>query len=239
MQEKIIKTNNSGNKQAITERNNSDVPEIKMYPASEKDFDTLTDISRICFPEQLRWKITKAHNRKWWENLINTLNSEICVCSLHGRVIAYIVFAPDRIEYEDAWDKQSFTFLDCLLIFMSSPKQFINKMYVKLKRHKAAKIKNPESSEYDDSENTYKKIRSIMAESKPWCGPIALLPDVRGKGISLKMMEHCFQRAGSLGHNEIYTAVRKDNIMSRVMVAIAGFNVIDEAGYLIFYKKNL
>ena len=62
---------------------------------------------------------------------------------------------------------------------------------------------------------------------------------MRGKGVSTKIHKFCFQRAIKLGYKEVYTVVKRKNIMSRVMVAILGFVIIDELDHVLFYKKIL
>ncbi len=213
--------------------------DLEIRPVTPEDFDMLTDISRVCFPEQLRWRIRKSHSRKWWENLINSNNSEIWVGSVYGQPVAFIAFVFERQKYEDAWNTQRFTFLDSLSIFASSPKRFIKKIFMKLKLHKTNKLQNKESSKGKKKKNVYEEVTKTIAKNNPWCGPIAVLPSIRGKGVSLKMIEHCCRRAKSLGYKEIYTAVQKKNMMSRIMVAIADFNVIKEIDRTLFYKKIL
>ena len=62
---------------------------------------------------------------------------------------------------------------------------------------------------------------------------------MRGKGLSLKIIKYCFQRARSLGYKEVYSFVERKNIMSRVMVAILGYVIINEIDHALFYKKSL
>ena len=212
---------------------------LEIRPVTFNDFDALTDISRICFPEQLWWRITKSNSRKWWRNLINSQNCEIWICSLSGQVIGFISLAFNRIKYINVWNEKHFTFLDCLHIFMSSPKQFIIKLFLKIKRYKAIKTKNTELSESENNLNTCDKIRRIDSVSNPWCGPISVLPGMQGMGVSKKLMEKCFQRAKSLGYKEVYGAVEKKNIMSRILSAIAGFKFTEEVDDLLYYKKSL
>lgn len=213
---------------------------IIIRPVDIEDFDKLTEISRICFPEQFRWRATKSHSRKWWGNLINSNISEIWVCSIFGNVVAFIILTVNRVKYEEAKEKQKqhYSFFDALSIFMYNPKEFYKRIVSKLNWLKLNKAQGTESSTDESQTNIRERIKKNIAESIPWCGPIAVLPGERGRGISMKLWEHCFQRAKSLGYKEIYGVVEKKNIMSRIMMAIVGFKVKEEVGQLIFYKKS-
>lgn len=214
--------------------------DLKIRLATCDDFDTLTDISRVCFPEQLRWKAPKSHSRKWWDNLINSQYCEIWVCSVHGQVIAFVALVFDRIKYEDAWENHHLSFLETLYIFVTCPKQSLKRTLIKLKLKRVKKLNNHfELFEESRRTNSYEKIKKIFTEKKPWCGPSAVLPDMRGEGVSKKIHEHCFERAISLGYKEVYSVVKRKNMMSRVMVAILGFEVFEKIDHVLFYKKTL
>jgi len=213
--------------------------DLEIRIATIEDFDILTDISRICFPEQLKWRATKSHSRKCWDSIINSNNSELWICSIYGQVVGFIVFTINRDKYNKNLEKKRYSILDIFLMFISNPEGFFKSIVYKLKQRRLKKALDTESSTDDPQINIYKRIRKNLDKCVPWCGPIAVLPSMRGKGISMKMMEHCFQRAKSLGYHEIYSTVSKSNMMSRVMMAIVDFKLIDEVSCTMFYKKKL
>lgn len=224
----------------MKEPNGNQQLDLEIFRATSEDFDALTDISQVCFPEQLRWRGPKSHSRKWWNILTNAEYCEIWVCSSSGQVIAFTVLVFDRTRYEDAWEEHRLNFFDTLYIFMTCPKRSMKRAFIKLKRNRIKKLHKPNEPFTKNGQiNSYEKIRKYFAENNPWCGPSAVVPSMRGKGISTKIHEFSFQRAIELGYKEVYTAVKRKNIMSRVMVAILGFVIIDEIDHVLFYKKTL
>ena len=214
--------------------------DLEIFRATSEDFDTLTDISRVCFPNQMRWRGPKSHSRKWWDLLTNSQYCEIWACSSQGQVIGYTALVFDRIKYEDAWERHCPNLLATLYIFATCPKQSIKRALKNLKKKKIKKLhKPPVSLTKNGQMNTYEKIRELFEKNNPWCGPSALVPGMRGKGVSTKIHKFCFQRAIKLGYKEVYAVVKRKNIMSRVMVAILGFVIIDEIDHVLFYKKIL
>ena len=213
--------------------------DLEIRPAEVDDYDTLTDISRICFPEELRWRARRSHSRKWWDSLINSNNSEVWVCSVLGNIAGFIILTIDREKYEEAMNTQHYSLFDALSIFMHNPKAFYKKILFKIKQRKLKNNLDKKTASDNAQIDTYIRTKNMIKKCIPWCGPIAVLPGICGRGISLKLMKHCCLRAKELGYKEIYTFIAKKNMMPRIMVAIIGFNVIEEIDYRIFYKKSL
>ena len=221
-------------------RNQQNELDLKISRATNEDFDNLTDICRVCFPEQMRWRAPKSHSRKLWDILTNAEYCEIWTCSTSGRVIGFVALVFNRTKYEDMWEKHHPNLLATLYICATCPKLSIRKALQKLRRFRRKKIqKSTEPSTKSSQTNSYEKIRRIFAENNPWCGPSALIPSMRGKGVSTKIHEFCFQRAKMLGYKEVYAFVKRKNMLSRVMVAILGFVITDEIDHVLFYKKTL
>ncbi len=213
--------------------------DLEIRPAEVKDYDSLTDISRVCFPDELRWRARTSHSRKWWDSLINSNNSEVWVCSIHGKIAGFIILTIDREKYEEAMNKQHYSLFDALSIFMHNPESFYKKILFKIRHRKLKNNLDKKTASNDARIDTYIRTNNMIKKCIPWCGPIAVLPETGVRGLSLKLMEQCCKRAKTLGYKEIYTFVAKKNMMPRVMVAMAGFEVIEEIDYRIFYKKTL
>src|SRR4030042_3391280 len=80
---------------------------LEMRVATNQDFDTLTNICRLCFPEMLRWRAPKSHSRKWWRRLINSGYCEVWICMNHGQAIGFIELDLDKTQsqYCYAWER--------------------------------------------------------------------------------------------------------------------------------------
>jgi GNAT superfamily N-acetyltransferase len=208
--------------------------------ATERDIDKLTDVCRICFPELARWRGPRNHSRKWWRMLLNVDYCEIWVCENGGELIGFTELTFDKARYTSAWVKHQPSFLAVLYIFATCPRLFVAKIREKLKKNTA---KSSEKLSIDSSSNEIQektsKDNGLLDSKMPWIGPSAIMPGMRGKGVSTKIHEYCFQRARSLGYKEIYSVVDRKNMMSRVMVAILGFVVVKETADILFYKKTL
>ena len=224
------------------EKNTEEMKELdlEIRPATPDDFDILTDISRVCFPEQLRWKTFKSHNRKWWDLLIKSQFCEIWVCSVYGQVIAYTAIVFDRIKYEDAWEKQRLSLLNLIYIFTTYPMQSLKRAYIKLQLKRMGKNRGTaKPSNKETKLNTYEKIMKYFTENNPWLGPIAVLPGMRGKSVATKILEYCLLRLKTLDYKSAYAIVKRKNIQSKGLFERRGFVIIGEADYVLFYKKNL
>ena len=214
--------------------------ELDIRLATSDDFDILTGISRICFPEQLRWKASKSHNSQFWDKLINSDYCEMYVCNIYGQVVAYIALVFDKIKYEEIWENQNLGFYDNLYIFVKHPMQYMKRACTTFQLKRKQKLqKSLNTSKNKKKQNTYAKIRKHFSENTPWLGPYALLPSMYGKGISVEIHEHCFHRVKELGCKSVYAAIEIENKKSRGLINKLGFKSIDEVDNVKIYKKNL
>ena len=205
-----------------------------------EDFDRLTYINRICFPEQLRWRLPKAHVRKWWNLLFNSEHCKLWTCSSFGKVVAYNALVLDRSWYEDVWERQHFSFFEMLYIFVTCPDIFVKKALTKIKQKRIKKSDTPVDKSGENQEiSTYERIRKIIAENTPWCGPCGVLPTVRRQGVATKLIQICCQTALELGYREMNGCLKRKNIKSKGLMEGLGFTKIDEVDHLLFYRKKL
>jgi RimJ/RimL family protein N-acetyltransferase len=72
-----------------------------------------------------------------------------------------------------------------------------------------------------------------------WIRRIAVVPEMQGKGVSLEICKHCFGRGKTFGSREIYAFVERNNIKSKRMVTILGFEVDKESDDAIYFKKAI
>ena len=213
---------------------------LVMRLATERDIDTLTDINRICFPGLARWRGPRSHTRKWWRLLLDADYCEVWVCENNEELIGFTELTFDKARYASEWNKHKPSFFAALYIFVSSPRLCIVKIKEKLKKNAAKNSKRSSISSSSDEVQRKTSEGNLLLDTKiSWIGPSAVVPGMRGKGISIEIHKHCFERARSLGYREICAVVERDNIMSRVMVAILGFVVIKETDNILFYKKAL
>ena len=213
---------------------------IDIRLATSEDIDTLTAISLICFPEQLRWKTFKSHNRKWWNLLVDSDFCEIWVCSVCGQIVAYVALITDRIKYEDAWEMQRLGLFDLLYIFVTSPVKSLKRALFKSRLKRNVSMDSDKKSPKDKpKESIYKRIRTQYEKHNPWIGPIAVLPCMRGKGVATKILDYCFIRSKILNYKSVYAIIKQKNIESKGLFEKRGFQVFDKVDFVQFYKKNL
>lgn len=213
--------------------------DLKIFQASRENFDALTDISRICFPNQMRWREPRSHSRQWWELLTDSDFCEMWVCSNQGRVIGYIALVFDRIKYEDAWERHCPNLWASLYIFATCPILSVQRLYKKFK-HRFNKQQNLQPSSPDNNRTyTFEKIRGLFDTHVPWCGPSAVIPGMQGKGVATTIYEFCLQRARELGHTEVRVCLKRYNIKSKGLVEKLGFVQFDEVEHALFYTKTL
>jgi len=221
-------------------RNVQEQPEVEIRPATSKDFDALTDICRVCFPEQIRWRAPKSHSRKWWHLLIDSQNCELWLALIDERVVAFVTLVFDENKYVRAWYNHRLSLSHTLYIIITCPKQSLKRFCTKVKQKRNRMQKKASRSSQDAQLlPDHVKTKNIFAQNTPWCGPIAVMPGARGDGVSLTVNKYCFERAKTLGYQEIFGVIRKKNVMSRVMAAMLGFEVIDEIHDFLFYRKML
>ena len=214
--------------------------DLEIRPATEDDFEILTHISRMCFPEQLRWNTFKSHNKKWWELLVDSDYCEIVVCTIFEQVVGYGALVYDRIKYEEACEKYRLGLGDLLYLFAACPIKSLQKIWTKLFIKGGKKIqKSGTSSKKNQKQSAYDKMSKRFANKNPWVGPIAVLPSMRRRGVATDILKYCNQRLEMHGNNSVYSIIKIDDNKSRELFEKLGFVVIDEMDNVVFYKKDL
>jgi|WetSurMetagenome_2_1015567.scaffolds.fasta_scaffold230412_2 hypothetical protein len=210
--------------------------------ATEQDLDTLTHICRLCFPDMLRWRAPKSHSRKWWRLLINSDYCEIWICMYQDKAIGYVELDLDKTQskYCHAWERHNPSLFVKLYLLAFCPKLFITKALQKLKQRSLEKQENLKSSSSKEGDmGMLKQPNKPIENMVCWIRRIAVVPDMQGKGVSLEINKHCFQRAKKLEYKELYAFVERKNIRSRVMVAILGYEIDKERDDAIFFRKSI
>lgn len=206
-----------------------------MRLATEHDSDKLTNISRLCFPDMLRWRGPKSYGRKWWRMLINSSYCDVWMCVNEGREIGYIELDLDKTQslYHNDWQIFQPDFLTKLYMLIFNPKLFLMKSAIKLKQHPEKK------SSLTKKDIAGKQSGTSDEKCVCWVRRSAILPQMQRKGFATKMYEFCFKKAAELGYDEVRVMVERNNFKSLGMVKKLGFEVDKEREDAFFLRKKI
>lgn len=215
---------------------------LEMRLATKQDMDTLTNICRRCFPDMLRFRAPKSHSRKWWRLLIDSDYCEVWICMYQNKAIGFVELDHDKTQskYCYEWERHCPSLFVKLYLLVSCPKLFITKAIQKLKQRSLKNRKNQKNYLEKESGAPDSRVSNKPVGKKVcWIRRIAVVPEMQGKGVSLEICKHCFMRGKTFDCREIYSFVERNNIKSRVMNAILGFEVDKEIDDAIFFRKKL
>ena len=215
---------------------------LEMRLATKQDFDTLTSICRLCFPEMLRWRAPKSHSRKWWRQLLDAEYCEIWLSLSNEDVIGFIELDLDKTEslYREDWEKHRPGLLVTFYMFTVCPKIFTRKALQKLKQRSVNNRPKCEGSPLNVGKIPAHEQLSIPAESTVcWIRRAAVIPSMQGKGVATEMYKFCFKKAIEFDYNEIRLMVERHNFKSLGMVKKLGFEINKEGDDALFYRKVL
>jgi ribosomal protein S18 acetylase RimI-like enzyme len=198
--------------------------------ATGDDIEALIEICRIIFPNYLIW-CTNCCARRWWESVIRSKSHETWVYQLNNEIIALVRLVTDANRYKKEIQKLRPRFGTLLCVFIVRPRLLFGKILETIARMISSRVS------YSDSSG----LNSLVNQSM-WFHSIAVLPNMRGKGIGTSMMCFCEQRAIELGFDSVKCFVKTNNNVSIRFHERLGFirtgKIKDHYSFIKLLSKN-
>jgi len=194
------------------------------------DIEALIEISRISFPNYLRW-CTNHCARKWWEYIIKSKSHETWVYQFNNEIVALIRFVIDAKPCKKEIRKLRPRYSTLLCVFIVRPRILFEYIMERISRVTSSSVNYPNSSGL-----------MSLANKSMWFHSIAVLPNMRGKGIGTSMMRFCEQRAVELGFDSVKCTIKTNYNDSIRLHERLGFirtgKIKDHYSYVKLVSKN-
>lgn len=198
--------------------------------ADTGDIEALIEICRIVFPNYLMW-CTNRCARKWWEYIIGSKSHETWVYQFNNEIVALIRFVIDANLYKKEVRKLRPRFGALLCFFIVRPRLLFEKVLERVTRMTSS------SENYSDSSGL-----NSLANKSMWFHSIAVLPNMRGQGIGISMMQFCGRRAVELGFDSVKCFIKTNNNVSIRFHEKLGFirtrKIKDHYSFIKLLSKN-
>jgi len=198
--------------------------------ATRVDIEALIEICRIIFPNYLIW----CNNRcagKWWKCIIRSKSHETWVYQFNNEIVALIRFVIDANSYKMEIRKLRPRFCTLLCVFIMRPRLLFEMILEKIARVTSSSVN------YSDNSGLNSHANKSM-----WFHSIAVLPNMRGKGIGTSMMRFCEQRAVELGFDSAKCFIKTNNNGSIRLHERLGFirtgKIKDHYSFIKLLSKN-
>ncbi len=178
-------------------KNNFINTDMLIRRTTKDDIEALMNISRLSFPDSLRWSGPKCQARKWWKYMIAAQFSETWVCQYKGQVVGFIMLTTDPKQHKKEKSKLRPSPATLLCTFAMHPWLLVTRIV-----ERAFSIND-----------TYVALNDVksLAHKPLWPESSAVLPKMRNRGLGTRMMNFCEQRARELGCDSIKFCIKRKN----------------------------
>jgi len=198
--------------------------------ATIDDIEALIEICRTIFPNYLIWCNNRCA-RKWWEYIIKSKSHETWVYQFNNEIVALIRFVIDANLYKKEIRNLRPGFGILLCVFIMRPRLLFEKILEKITRVTSSSVNYSNSSDPNS-----------LANKSMWFHSVAVMPNMRGKGIGSGMIRFCEQRAVELGYDSIKFFIKTNNNGSIRLHERLGFirtgKIKDCYSYIKLLSKN-
>ena len=167
--------------------------------AAAGDIESLIEICRVSFPYALRWRTNRCA-RKWWEYKIRSKSSETWVYQFNNEIVAMNIMVIDSNSDKEDTRKLRPCFGTLLCVLIVRPQLLVERIVAKITRMTSSSVN------YSNSSN----LKSLVNKSV-WFHSIAVMPNMRGKGMGASIMRFCEQRAVELGFDSVKCTIKTNN----------------------------
>jgi len=201
---------------------------IEIRRACCQDINELIAITREAYKDSLKWHSRRAMAKKWWGLFLDSRCCETWVCLCNENIEGFVVLILDVDQYNEQKRKQRPSLGDVLFMSMTHPVLLIRKIFGRIFSRNAMIIGQPTVQNSEGS-----------ATDTLWVELMAVLPNMRRKGLATTMLRFCSQRATELCRNTIKLCVDKKNAGARRLYEKLGFFMTTNTKYSCIYTKAL
>lgn len=167
--------------------------------ASERDIERLIKISHLGFPNDLEW-CSMRQAKKWWESMIGSRFAETWVYELNAEVVAFVELVGDPEEHRKEARRLRPGVGTLLCLFAKRPQLLARKILGRILRIFRRNVDYIAPTD----------VRRLACKSI-WVGHIAVLPEMRNRGIGSDIIGFCDKRARDLEFDSIRLRVNIAN----------------------------
>jgi len=163
--------------------------------AEINDVDILVEICRAIFTKVTIWQVPRFMAKRRWLSILSSSVTETWLCVSNGQVQGFVLLILDMKKYLREKQEQSGGLLLRVYSHISCPKLSLSKVLSKI-----LKLLNR-------LEEPVAVLKSQVISKRPiWIEPIAVMPQMRRKGLAQELLEHSRKRAVDLGSDAVKLA---------------------------------
>jgi len=202
--------------------------DISITRGATQDVCHLLRICRASFPHSVRWQGQRQLGERWWESVLSCSGAETWLCSVGGDVAGFIVLVTDGDEWGDTATERQVSWFWAVLSAIQHPNLLVSQFRKKLRLARVAdetvKRTNEEGGIYG------KRLRVEL---------LAVKPEMRGKGLARRMMNHCQIRARDICADAIQLTVDPGNTVACKLYEAMGFIHIKSGRSGLVFRKRI
>jgi hypothetical protein len=206
-------------KQGAPNLSNNRRKQVSFRKAGIEDINALINITKACFPDQIRWQL-QALSRKYWEGALNSSNSKIWIWTVDGEKAGFTQILLDIdgwIKEKKAYDYKLFTKIYSMFL---KPKLVIGKLKERIKEKNLENLYLPPRN-ICESEAILGRIAptrhtgstfyggiTVDPEKVMWFELAGVLPGCRKYGIAMLSLQQAEKLARETGKQAICGVIK-------------------------------